>query len=120
MSVKKDKRKKAKKKQCDERKKSRDESEAGIKAVFDPELGQKERQAIKESAGVLLTASLLPLKLEISDEKKECVLTSFIFSARLKSDRHGFLFEITKPYMKSSDYVCLMKTLYKNFVRLCR
>lgn len=111
MSVKKEKKKSKKQKEKDIL-----PAETSVTEVPD---GEEMRRALKETAKIGLFASLFPLKLELSEENCDITVTSFLLSARLKNDSTGFSFEITKGAMKSPDFVCLMKTLYRYYKKLC-
>ena len=77
--------------------------------------GEQMRAALAESAKVFFLAQLLPLKLEISDKNQNVCLSSFILSARVRSDEKSFSFEITRSAMTAGDFAKLLKTVYRYY-----
>ena len=100
------------------KKKSKADKKAPLPVKAEPRVQpspEQERAALIDSAGVLLLSQLIPLKLEISDDKKSLCLSSFLLSARIRNDKKSFSFEITESEMKGSDLVLLFKTVYKYY-----
>ncbi len=101
-------------------KKIKEEALQNPSLINEADVGEKMRQALKDTSKIMLFAGLFPLKFELSEEKSEFYLSSFLLSARFKNDKKGFSFELTRSAMNSSDFVNLFKTLYLHYKSLCR
>ncbi len=98
------------------RQKHKKEKKADIsasKAEVKPQPSDAEiRKAFGESAKLFFLAQLLPLKLEICDERRRVCLSSFLLSAKFEKSDRGFSYELCPSLMTADDYAKLLKTVY--------